>query len=348
MAWLRWHTQLACCVLLAVMRVPGRAQEKTGDSEEKLKTLHVYKDLIQVPVLVLDTYGDRMKPIDSAKFLVSLDSGPAFRPRHIRQEGEDPISLAILLDTSEGDVARLMENADLQVANLASGSLDPRDHVSVYGFDCKLIRSLDGTSANPAQLKVGVDVALAPWRTRLMAKSPRCGERISLWDAMRWTVRDMAQLPGRRALLVVTPGTNDVSGSKWNELRSEAQHEGVAVFGLVPSRALNWGREHAFNEICELSGGVLMQVHAAVTREKLAEFVAMLRERYILEFGRAGNETAGVHSMVVSVSGRTAYVRPAGVSVSLPDPAAKADPTTTRESGPDAPEFGVRKVLKPK
>ncbi len=174
MGCLWWRQMLLLCLLLTAIRLPGRAQEHTAGSEEKVTTLHVYLDLIQVPVLVLDRSLNRMKPVDPAKFRVSLDSGPEFRPRRVRQQGEDPIALGILLDTSEGDAKGMLKNIDFAVASLAPESLEVRDHVSVYGFDCHLTRSLNGISANPAQLKVGVDVALRRWKTRLTEQDRRC------------------------------------------------------------------------------------------------------------------------------------------------------------------------------
>ena len=218
----------------------------------------------------------------------------------------------------------------------------------MYGFDCHLNRSLNGVSAHPAQLKVGVDVALQPWKARLAETNRRCEDRVSLWDAMRFAVKDMAQLPGRRALLLVSSVVSGSGGSGWNELRRQAQLEGVAVFGLVPSSLLGWGRENALSETCELSGGLLSGIPSAVKKEQLARFVTMLRERYIVEFGRARNEAAGAHSLAVTIGDRHALIRPAGVSVSWPNPGAKADPTTMRNDETNAPEFGTRKVLTPK
>lgn len=348
MGSLWWRQMLIGCLLLTAIRLPSRAQEQAPIAEDKLTTLHVYMDLIQVPVLVLDGSANRMKPVDPAKFRVSLDSGPEFRPRQVRRQGEDPIALGILLDMSEGDDKGMMKSVDLAIASLAPESLGSQDHVSVYGFDCHLTRSLNGISANPAQLKVGVDVALKRWKTRLAEKDRSCEDRVGLWDAMRFAVKDMAQLPGRRALLLVSPGVSGSGGSGWNEVRRQAQLEGVAIFGLVPSSLLGWGRENALSETCELSGGILSGVPSAVKKEQLARFVTMLRERYIVEFGRARNEAAGAHSLAVTIGDRHALIRPAGVSVSLPDPGSKADPTTMRNDEANAPEFGTRKVLEPK
>jgi hypothetical protein len=67
--------------------------------DEEIKTLHVYADLVQIPTLVRDHSWQQIKtPIPEDKFSVSLESGPWYRATHVRQEGTDPISLAILLD----------------------------------------------------------------------------------------------------------------------------------------------------------------------------------------------------------------------------------------------------------
>ena len=63
-------------------------------------TLHVYANTIQIPVLVLGADREPTAAIDPGRFEVSLDGGPKFRATHVRREGDDPISLAILLDVS--------------------------------------------------------------------------------------------------------------------------------------------------------------------------------------------------------------------------------------------------------
>jgi hypothetical protein len=75
----------------------------------------------------------------------------------------------------------------------------------------------------------------------------------------------------------------------------------------------------------------------------------MLRERYIVEFPRPSNSTAGEHDMQVKIEKGIYKIRPSGVSVPLPDPAWAADPTTIQAGPSQAPEEGTRKVIsKPK
>ena len=104
-------------------------------------TLHVYTNLVQVPTLVLTMSQDRVgKPIAESRFSVSIDSGRWFRATHVRQEGDDPISLSILLDVS-GDSADVMPKMGDALGKLASLSLHSRDRVSMYALDCSLRRS---------------------------------------------------------------------------------------------------------------------------------------------------------------------------------------------------------------
>src|ERR1700736_1283443 len=93
-------------------------------------TLHVYTNLVQVPTLVLAMNNDLIgKTIAESRFSVSIDSGRWFRATHVRQEGDDPISLSILLDVS-GDAADLMPKMEDALGKLASLSLHSRDRVS--------------------------------------------------------------------------------------------------------------------------------------------------------------------------------------------------------------------------
>ena len=99
---------LAVCWSGAVLGAQDRASAGLPDDKQGVRTLHVYENLLQVPVLVLRPDRDHIpKPIDADRFSVSLDAGPWFPATHVRREGDDPISLSILLDVT-GDGGLLM------------------------------------------------------------------------------------------------------------------------------------------------------------------------------------------------------------------------------------------------
>jgi hypothetical protein len=353
---------------------PDSTAEPTTDPRDvnlPMHTLHVYMDLIQIPVLVLDSERGRMKPIDPSKFVVSLDSGPTFRPKRVRQEGDDPITLGILIDpNSEPD---LMPHFSDAVAALAPDSLHPKDHVTILAMDCGLRRSLDDAPASPEILKKGVDDVLDRWFANRKNKHapPSCEKRVQLWDSMAFAIARLSQSPGRRVLLVVTTGVDGGSRNNWNDLLHYAQEKGVAVFGYTLSSARGGvypgngrisGRNSAgimmssgtiaedpFDSICESSGGMIMSADPQYAAKQLVKFTQLVRERYILEFSRPRNDEAGNHTIVVTVPRVSphAYIRSAGVTVLLPGAELTDNPDTIPRDTTDAPEMGKRKVLKP-
>jgi hypothetical protein len=163
----------------------------------------------------------------------------------------------------------------------------------------------------------------------------------------------MEKLPGRRVILVLTDGRDKGSVRKWNEVRGFVQVAGIAVFGItMPFRSssavhVSSGNDvYPFLSICELSGGILMPTTPDLTEATVLRAMAMLRERYILEFPRPSNSTQGVHNVEVKIAGGDKYyVRPTGVTVPLPDDSVLKDPTTVPSDPSRAPEQGKRRVL---
>ena len=323
-------------------------------------TLHVYVNTIQVPVLVLGPKLNRVPPIATNRFSVSFDSGPWFPVTHARLEGDDPISLTILLDVSRHS-AGLMGNVGDEIAGLAPNWLHPRDRVSIYSLDCKLMRSADDLPAEASILKRAVDDALAPRRSRTSVKhAGRCRQTIHLWDALVYATNQLRQLPGRRVILVLTDGRDEGSWNSWNELRLFAQTSAVAVFAVRSKAASHEAlagtrsdsgfalREDPLNGVSQLSGGMVFTIDERSLAKTLQRFTSILRQRYIVEFPRAHNGTAGFHDMQVRVNkGADCFIRPTGISVPLADPALAHDPTTVPTYPAHEPEMGTRKILTP-
>jgi hypothetical protein len=327
------------------------AQEQSAPQDQPIHTLHVYTDLVQVPTLVLAGNRERLKtPIPEQNFSISIDYGRWFRVTHVRQEGNDPISLTILLDAS-GGAAALMPKMSDAIAALAPSLLTPRDHVSIYAMDCVLTRSFDDLAVfDAATLKIGVDAALGPWMTRHQDQHPaKCKPSAHLWDTMGYIANRLDKLPGRRVMLVVTDGYDRGSIRLWNEIRVFTQVTGVAVFGLTNTAiAPGWrpNDANAFPTICELSGGIVMTTSPDSVGKTLEQSITMLRERYIVEFPRPSNSTKGEHDMRVKIAkGGDDFIRPSGISVPIQDPALLADPTTVRSDPSHTPEEGKRRIL---
>ena len=323
-----------------------RAQDAIPQNQP-IHTLHVYANLMQIPVLVLSSYRAPMAPIATSKFFVSIDSGPRFRPTHVRLEGDDPISLSILLDARESD-EDLLPKIDTAIADLASVSLQPHDRVSLYALDCSLAQSLNGASAGQDALKRAVDLALQDWTyLRKNRHAPRCKPSMHLWDALTLIIQDTYQIPGRHVILAVTDGGDRGSKATWEQVRFLAQETGVAIFGLTYDTVgaglfQNRSYENDFNSMCELSGGMVLTTTRRDEERTLKRFISMIRGRYIVEFPRPSSSTPGRHDFLVTIDKSAPFIRPAGISVPIADPAVLADPTTVRPSASLEPVEGSK------
>jgi hypothetical protein len=327
---------------------PGLLRGQDG----AVPTLHVYANTIQIPVLVLGPSYERVKPIMANRFSVSLDAGPWFRATHVRPEGDDPISLTVLLDES-GDARKLLPEMSAAMAGLG-GSLNARDRVSLYAMECSQVHRIPDLPADTQQLKVAMDQLLEPWKRRSAEKhGTKCERPGRLWDTLVFIARQQEQVSARRVILAVSDGLDEGSTQPWKVTHSYATSYGVAIFGLRWLRTAEvgyiprfWGTEDPFQTLCEVSGGVVQWTPADRLENTLREFVTRLRERYIVEFPRPYKTTAGVHSLEVRVDkSGSDIVRPAGISVPLPDAAVLTDPNTVPEDPTKTPEMGNRKVV---
>jgi hypothetical protein len=332
---------LACTVtLVLVVTATGTTAQSNTEAAPAQQasppattpTLHVYTNLKQIPVLVLTSNYERMKPLDGSKFRVFLDSGRGFSPTYVHQEGNDPISLAILIDTTS-PANELLPTLTQAITALSPTYLHGEDRVSIYAVDCSLIRTAYNTPADSAALQDAVQRAIAPWQIRRERRAPAsCKQGLPLWDSMTQVLDDLDHQSGRRVLLAITDGHDTSSKTPWSKVLKQAQIESVSVFGLLPpSNSAQGGHETAeifpvnspffvaqqdrLNQMCQQSGGVEIQATAQIAIPRLKEFTQIVRERYILEFPRSPGEKAGVHNISVSYPATGLYIAMSGISV---------------------------------
>lgn len=156
-------------------------------------------------------------------------------------------------------------------------------------------------------------------------------------------------------MLVLSDGTDGGSKFGWSTTHYFAGSRGVALFGLmdvsdIPQRSFSVNPvPREFRELCESSGGIVMQSSDRGLAAQLQQFIALLRGRYILEFPAPRHLESGPHSVDVTLRRkRDAFVAVAGVSVAIPDPKLVSDPTTIRsQAGEDIP-VGERRPDAPK
>lgn len=349
----RWFV---AALLIAMMSGIAGAQASAPPAKDpSIYTLHVYTNLLQVAALVLGPSRESLKkPIAASRFAVSIDGGTWFPATHVRPEGDDPMTLSILLDLS-GETENLIPKMEAAIADLAPDSLRARDRISIYSLDCALVRSLKGGQGESASLHTAVARALQEWKVRKETHGRKCKQSIHLLDAIGAVATEMRDDGGRKVILVVSDGDDKDSKNSWNGVGEYASYAGIAIFGMSdewqfagrPDRFR--ATENLFNSLCELTGGELTSTTPHSLSKSMKAFVVTVRQRYIIEFPRSSNSTAGRHSLDVKIDkGGGYFLRSTGVTAPLMDPAVLKDPSTVSVGPKETPEQGQRKILTPR
>ena len=347
------------CLTLATGTPAVHAQDATP------YTLHVYTNLIQLPTLVLSEDRKLLPPIQRERFAISLDQGPTFHPTQMRIEGDDPISLAVLLDVSGGhdDIVTAFTKS---FPKLAPQFLHPKDHVSIYAIDCALVRSTTDIPADSDTLKAGIAAVLASPDLHGTQQRGACANSVHLWDAIAKLAGTLGQFPGRRVLLVVSNGRDGKSNVTFSEANTRAIRNSVAIFGIrdwveyVHARQLaaqpfnraqlltpaggSVNQEDLFDLLCVGNGGITFNLSQREVAKSLQTFIAMVRGRYILEYPRPDVTVGTLHYVTITVPGTHDFVQSTGIVYPSADPALLADPSTVHTS-PSPATFGPRRPI---
>jgi VWFA-related protein len=341
-AFPRQQRRLCLCTLgmAACLSGTGLAAQDTAGQDHSAETtsmvtFHAATNLVRIPVLVLTPQHERLSlPIAPNRFTIQFGNEPPFRPKYVRREGDGPIDLAFVVDTRSPQ-ENLLPKIDEAIANLAPSYLRVGDRISIYAIDCSKMSAFEDVPADRMQLKHAVDVALSNWTERQrLRKKPLCSAETHLWDDLGYVTGKLAKQPGWRAIVAVTNGDDRKSKHTLDELIFAAQNDQVTILGLDPFQQfrrgplMTDGTVTQLTALCELSGGVRLDLYQSSVAKRMQQFMQMLRERYILEFSRPTGAKAGFVQMHVSIDGSNAFIRPAGDGIPVTDEA------FATESGP--------------
>jgi hypothetical protein len=335
-----------CALALAVLSVSAlAAQSGQSAHDDSIQTLHVYPDLVEIPTLVLGQNHEAVPPIAESRFFVSINKGPKFRVTHARVEGNDPVSVSILLDIGQPN-ANVMGRIDEVVAALPSLSLTARDHLSVSVLYCQL----DTFPVSNPTSRAGVEQSVAAVAKSLNAllgvgQRRSCVDRMYFWDAVTVVTRRLRAEPGLRVMLVISDGFDGGSKNTPKLAGEYAQESSVAIFGLTDAPI--YMGESALNVVCQSSGGILLSGSQQNLAKQMEWFMKMVRGRYIVDFPHPVSTKPTHFFMEMTIAKSHDFIRPAGATVSVDDPNILNDPMTIRPDPSYAPQVGNRKVITP-
>jgi VWFA-related protein len=342
--------RLAAWTILACLATHIHAQQgEPPPPGTPMYTLHVYTNLVQVPTLVLNPEMRPLPPLTKDQFTITIDSGPKFRPTQIHLEGDDPIILGVLLDTS-GSEEDLIRSASTAIASFATRSLKPRDRVAIFAFDCSVVASPKLLDPNPADLRAATEDLLKTTSMHGRKKSD-CYHRGQVWNYMASVVNALTKFSGRRVLVAVTDAFDNKSNLTRAQVQQFATNFSTSIFTVDYDRRVhnpiddlrNRALQTDLQSITSGTGGIILQTTPTAFANTLQNIVTLLRGRYIIEFPRPSNNSTGSHIIDVRVPKKDAVVLPAGVSVPLPGDKELNDPDNVPSDPTRAPTIGTQK-----
>ena len=322
------RTHGAICLVMSSLFCAGATSQalvapeaQTPADTEPVTTLHATTTLVEIPLLVLDQSGQPLRTASPGSIQLRLGDGDWFRPNYVRQEGQDPIEVAILLDLTSR-VSYLSQPLAQALASPGSLGLTSRDHVSLYAMDCSSVR-VTNIPADPAQVDAAVRSAVVPPG---QSDKGGCKEGGRLLDTLAAMSRILRNIPSRRVILAITEGKDHMSAVSPKSLAELAQSCAVTIVQLNPTDTSMFAGQnfHGFPLIAEATGGTRLGIQADAFRTSVHSAIDLLRNRYIAQFQLRPEMKAGrvaIAGRIATMRDGTYQIRFTGNSVPLPNPA---------------------------
>jgi len=195
----------------------------------------------------------------------------------------------ILFDTSNF-MYRSFVYAEDAIADFIRG-LDAADSVAVYGYSRNLTRHAPLTNNRWDAIK-GLRLAVA-------------GDETALYNSLLLTLRDAAQVPGRKVVIVFSNGPDSASAVAPDDVRALAEDEGIPIY-VISTKEVNKDpiSRNVFRRLTSSTGG---RAFFARSWQKQAEAFTEIREElgssYTLTYYPQPNPNRGWRSITVELAG---------------------------------------------
>ncbi len=258
----------AVWILLALCMRPALAQESTFKVDVRL---------VRLLVTVKDAAGRLIGSLNKDDFSI-LDNGALQRVAVFERRTEQPLSIALLVDTSASTGIEM--KYELDSVNRFLRALfqegNSEDAVALYSFNWQ-VNLHSSFTRRIARLEQGL-------------KQLKSEGGTSLYDAIYLASRDLEGREGRHVLVVVTDGGDTTSSKKFHEAMEAAQISDAVLYPLVVvpitnEAGRNVGGEHALTTLAAGTGGrIFMPTPGAELDRAFSDIIKELRTQYLLGF----------------------------------------------------------------
>jgi Ca-activated chloride channel homolog len=223
---------LACCTVLA--------QEKQDD----VPTFKVDVKLVSVYATVTDAGGAPVTDLKREDFAITEDKNPE-KIAIFEQESERPLSIVLAIDASGSvrkDIKLELDSARRFVAQI----LRPVDMLSLYQFS-EVVSELVPFTSDFQRIARGI-------------RRVHVGAGTALYDALYLASLNLSQRQGRKVMVVISDGTDTLSGTPYHDAVRAAQQSDAIVYSIImvpvaASAGRQLGGENALIQIARDTGG---------------------------------------------------------------------------------------------
>jgi Ca-activated chloride channel family protein len=280
--------------------------------------------------------GDLVGTLQKDDFEIR-DNGVAQEIRYFGRQTDQPLSVALLVDTS-GSTAKDLAYETSSAARFLRALLaegHPEDRVALYSFNYDIEQG--GFTRNYASLERDL-------------KSLKGEAGTSLYDAVYFASQALEGRQGRKAIIILTDGGDTTSSRDLKTALKAAQMADAVVYPIVVlpitnPAGRNTGGENALQFMAEGTGGRTFYPTLNAQLDKaFADIIRELRTQYILSFYPAGAPIpkdpfhrleVRLKSAELRVSARNGYY---GESESGPGGPSRISVSPERPKRPDPPK----------
>lgn len=245
---------------------------------QEAPVIRVSVNLVPVVATVKNQAGELVGRLQKEDFEI-LDNGVPQEIKLFAHQADQPISVALLVDTSgstakelkyEGDSASKFLHALLSEGN-------PKDAVALYTFDYDVKEQVQGFTHNYALLERPLKMLHGEGGS-------------SIYDAIYFAARALQNRDGRKVIVIVTDGGDTTSSRDLKAALKEAQLANAVFYAAVVipitnDAGRNIGGEHALTILAQGTGGrTFLQTSGADLDKTFVDIVAELRTQYLLGF----------------------------------------------------------------
>jgi len=236
------------------------AKQDLGEVDEG-SIVRVSTSLITVPAIVMDRNGRYVANLRKEDFRVYEDGVEQTVANFASVE--KPFTVALMLDVSGSTQAQLAQIRE--AANTFVGRLRFNDRMMAIAFD--------------GQVHVLTEPALVSDIRRGKLRIPAVTDGTVLYDAVDFTVKRLAQIPGRKAIVLLTDGVDQNSRASLKETLSEIAESDILIYTVqyntlpqLPQRLSQIKNEKARRRIQErlMKGYALSEPYLRGLAEKTA------------------------------------------------------------------------------